>query len=275
MMLKTLPLSDPYNSVSFREAGTAHASLGTPLVFLHGVGMQSAAWDQQIETFAQSHHVIAFDLPGHGCSAPLGQGATLADYLDWFCSALDALNLPVVSLAGHSMGALIAGGMAVRFPERLERVALLNGVFCRDDAARVSVKERAEMIKAGSFDTETPLARWFGTTPAEIAAREKVAAFLAEVKIDGYATAYAAFAGGDATYADGFGEIRCPLLALTGALDPNSTPAMSHAMANAAPLGRAVIIEEHRHMVNMTAPDFVNAALEEWLQTPAKEKDFA
>jgi pimeloyl-ACP methyl ester carboxylesterase len=42
---------------------------------------------------------------------------------------------------------------------------------------------------------------------------------------------------------------------------------MSVAMAKAAPRGQAVIVENHRHMANLTAPDAVNAALEAWLQT--------
>ena len=36
-------------------------------------------------------------------------------------------------------------------------------------------------------------------------------------------------------------------------------------MAAAAPHGRAVVIEGHRHMVNLTAPEAVNAALIDWL----------
>jgi pimeloyl-ACP methyl ester carboxylesterase len=50
---------------------------------------------------------------------------------------------------------------------------------------------------------------------------------------------------------------------------------MSKAMAAAAACGRAVVIEGHRHMVNLTAPDAVNAALGEWLEIPVKERDVA
>ena len=61
-----------------------------------------------------------------------------------------------------------------------------------------------------------------------------------------------------------------PALFLTAGDDPNSTPAMARAMAAAAPNGRAVVIEGHRHMVNLTAPQLVNAALADWLRTEAK-----
>lgn len=275
MTSTTLPLSDPFGKVAYQEEGLSHAGKAAPLVLIHGVGMQSAAWQPQLEAFGGTHHVIALDMPGHGGSDPIPSGSFLSVYLDWLLAVLDALKLNRVNLAGHSMGALISGGFAVCHPERLERVALLNGVFRRDVAASAAVKERAQQIGTGAFDLETPLKRWFGETEAELNARSQVAEWLSGVNIDGYATAYSAFAHGDATYADGFSEIPCPLLALTGDGDLNSSPAMSQAMADAAPKGQAVIIKNQRHMVNLTAPAAVNAALEEWLQTPLEEKDVA
>ncbi len=267
MTLTTLPPSEQSGRIGYRAAGT-----GAPLVLLHGVGMQSAAWAPQIATFSASHHVIALDLPGHGSSAHLPAGSNLTEFVDWAAGAIRALGHDRVSVAGHSMGALVAGGLAVRHPDLVERAALLNGVFRRSEAARDAVKARAAQIGTGTFDIETPLARWFGAGSEDSSVRADVADWLKAVDIDGYATAYSAFAGGDDVYANGFATIRCPLLALTGDQDLNSTPAMSHAMADAAPMGQAVIIKGHGHMVNLTAPKEVNAALTSWLETsPAKE----
>jgi pimeloyl-ACP methyl ester carboxylesterase len=84
----------------------------------------------------------------------------------------------------------------------------------------------------------------------------------------GYAAAYRAFATGDDVYADRWEAITCPALVLTGDGDANSTPDMTRTMAASAPRGRAIVIEGHRHMVNLTAPDRVTAALRDWLQTP-------
>ena len=98
------------------------------------------------------------------------------------------------------------------------------------------------------------------------ALKAKVSGWLSEVDLRGYGTAYDAFARGDMTYANRLSEITCPLLALTGSGDQNSSPAMARAMADAAPLGRALVIEGHRHMVNLTAKDAVNTALQDWLE---------
>ncbi|MEX0302835.1 MAG: alpha/beta fold hydrolase [Leisingera sp.] len=260
-----LQLSEPYGPVSCQRAGQ-----GAALVLIHGVGMQSAAWGPQIEAFAPTHEVIALDMPGHGGSAPLPGAPELPDYVAWLQGVLTALDLGPVSLAGHSMGALIAGGYAVCHPGNVARAALLNGVFRRSAEARAAVAARAGEIRAGSFDLETPLTRWFGSSAADQAARAQVAGWLSDVNLDGYAAAYTAFAHGDSTYADGFAGITCPLLALTGDGDPNSTPEMAEAMAAAAPRGRAIVIEGHRHMVNLTAPEAVNAALQDWLAAPVE-----
>ena len=90
-------------------------------------------------------------------------------------------------------------------------------------------------------------------------------AWLAAIDIEAYATAYASFANGDNVYADRWPGVACPALLLTGELDPNSTPQMSLDLAAASRRGEACIVAGHRHMVNMTAPDEVTAALRHWL----------
>ncbi|MBO9399068.1 alpha/beta fold hydrolase [Shimia sp. R9_2] len=254
----------PAGTLAWRETGS-----GTPVVLIHGVGMQSAAWGPQFAALSANHRVISLDMPGHGKSSALPEGAQLPDFVEWLRGALDVLELDDVSLAGHSMGALISGGFAATYPERLERVALLNGVYRRSEQAREAVIARADVIRAGGFDLETPLARWFGDGAEDQAARVHVSDWLGQVNLDGYATAYGAFARGDETYSDRLGNITCPLFAITGDGDLNSSPAMAEAMANAAQLGRAIVIKGHRHMVNLTAPDAVNAVLLDWLATTA------
>lgn len=266
MTLTTLQLSDPWGCLNYREAGT-----GEPLVLIHGVGMQSAAWTPQIEALSKTHRVLALDMPGHGGSSPLPEGAQLPDFVAWLQASLTALGTGPVNLAGHSMGALIAGGFACTHPEMLRRVALINGVFKRSQQASEAVLARAAEIKAGKVDLETPLARWFGNSSADQSAREHVAGWLASVDMAGYATAYGAFARGDATYAERWPLITHPLLALTGDGDPNSTPAMSRAMAEQAPNGEVEILAG-RHMVNLTQPDAVTNSLIRWLRRSTTTK---
>ena len=277
MTSTTLQLSNfPYGRdgiLSYREVGPRNLRQGDPLVLIHGVGMQSAAWGPQIECFSQSMRVIALDMPGHGGSSPLPKGAQLPEYVQWLFAALTALDTGPVNLAGHSMGALIAGGFAISFPQLTRRVAVLNGVHQRSVDARAAVEARSVQIDAaqldnGKIDIEAPLTRWFSDSESDQIAREMVRTWLQAIDLEGYATAYGAFARGDQTYASRWSEVECPMLALTGDGDPNSTPKMSQAMASSAQNGRAEVLAGHRHMVNLTAPEAVNRILSQWLAMP-------
>ncbi|WP_426127565.1 alpha/beta fold hydrolase [Pararhizobium sp. PWRC1-1] len=255
------------NGAAYLEQGS-----GKPLVLIHGVGMRLEAWAPQMSVLSRSHRVIAVDMPGHGESRALSEGSRLDAFVDWLGFFLDDLKLEYANVAGHSMGALIAGGAAATFGNRVSRVALLNAVYRRDPAARAAVMDRARKIQDGEVDIDGPLLRWFGADAQGSETYRLTHRWLSCVDRAAYATAYAAFAGGDDTYADGWQKVRCPALFLTGADDPNSTPAMAHAMAQATPHGYAVLIAGHRHMVNLTAPEEVNTILANWLAKPEETR---
>lgn len=261
MISKTLQLSN--NRIAhYLEQGE-----GEPLVLIHGVGMQAAAWYPQIEYFSKHYRVISVDMPGHGKSTKLADGAPLKAFVDWAIEFITALNLGAVNLAGHSMGSLITTGVSVTRPDLVKRMAVLNGVYKRTSQARDAVVNRAEELKTGHIDVETPLQRWFGNSEAEQIAAGKVKSWLENVDLSGYTTAYVAFAHGDQIYADDWSKIQCPALVLTGTDDPNSTAEMAVQMASQARNGTAIVIENERHMVNLTAPDQVNIAMQAWLET--------
>lgn len=261
MMLQTLLRSKTPSGTAFLDRGQGDETV----VLIHGVGMRIEAWEPQIDWLANRCRVIAIDLPGHGFSAPLDGPAELPAFVDWFARLLGELELGPVNVAGHSMGALIASGIVASAPQSIRRVALLNGVYRRSGAARKAVEARADDIVSGSFDRQAPLARWFAEDEQATEAYDLVRDLLQAVDVEGYATAYRAFATGDSVYADCWHGVSCPALFLTGDGDPNSTPEMAREMAQAAGQGRAVIVPGHRHMVNLTAPDAVNAALQDWL----------
>jgi len=251
--------------VHYLEQGT-----GEPLVLIHGVGMQAAAWGPQIEAFSANYRVIAVDMPGHGQSTRLPGEPALTDYVAWMVEFISALALGPVNLAGHSMGALIAAGVAIERPDLIKRLAVINGVHKRSDAARAAVIARSDELVSGRLDVETPLQRWFCEQSTDATLVQDVRSWLENVDMQGYTAAYRAFARGDLTYADRWSDVHCPALALTGEDDGNSTPAMSLAMAALGTRTKAVVIADERHMVNLTAPRLVNAAMAQWLETETR-----
>lgn len=237
---------------------------GRPVVLLHGVGLQADAWRPQIEALRQTNSVVAPDMPGHGQSPCPSGPLALGDYTDAFLPIFDGFKEPAVVI-GHSMGAMIALDLAFRAPSKVHGVVALNGVFERPSQAAVAVRARADSLDGATVpDPEPTLFRWFGETHS--LERKACETWLRAADPAGYKRAYTAFAKSDGPSRQALAAMACPALFATGALEPNSTPDMSHEMAAITPRGRALIVDGAAHMMPMTHARQVNAALTEFLQ---------
>ena len=237
---------------------------GEPLMLIHGVGLNAEAWGPQIDFFSATHRVIALDMFGHGGSAAAPPGATLNDYVQQARRLLDDLGISSANVVGHSMGGLVAMGLAIAKPQRVKRMAALNTVFERGETARAAAEARAaDVAEKAPADFEDTLTRWFG--PEASALRERVGQWLKYSDHQGYATAYRLFATGDRLFSDKLLGLLCPALFATGEGDPNSTPAMAQALAERTLRGRSAIIPAARHLMHLTSPGETNAILKTFL----------
>jgi (E)-2-((N-methylformamido)methylene)succinate hydrolase len=242
---------------------------GEPVVLVHGVGMASAVWRPQADALAREVQVVSCDLLGHGASDLPPEGVTLGDYARQLAALLDHLGMPQANVVGHSMGALVALEFALHYPARTLRVAAVNAVFQRTPQQRAAVQARAAaLLREGAAASIAPtLARWFGNPvpPPLQASAQLVERLLREVNPVGYARAYEVFASSDRVHEERLPALAAPALFLTGELDPNSSPAMSQAMARLAPRSQVVVLPGARHMMNLTHPQEVNGALRAFL----------
>lgn len=235
------------------------AGSGAPVVLLHGVGLRAEAWNTQIDALSPVARVIAPDMPGHGTNTTGVARPDIEAYCDAALSVLEALDGPPL-IIGHSMGAMLALGLAHQSPNKVRGVVALNAVFERSETAAEAVEKRAAALDGISQVDPTPaLARWFGD--AHSAARMACADWLSATDPAAYKRAYTAFATSHVPNRDSLKNLHCPALFMTGALEPNSTPEMSRRMADLAAHGRVEIVSGAAHMMPMTHPDPVNAAL--------------
>ena len=100
-----------------------------PVIALHG-WLDNAASFIPIAEFMTGFHLVALDLPGHGKSEHrCGVNAYhFVDYAADVVLAADALGFEHFSLLGHSLGAGVAGLVASVAPERIKRLALVEGL---------------------------------------------------------------------------------------------------------------------------------------------------
>jgi pimeloyl-ACP methyl ester carboxylesterase len=112
-------------SVAFlRRAGAVAVPT---LVLLHGIGSNAASFTALAKAMPAAINVIAWDAPGYGASAPLAADMpTPRAYADALAKFLDALQMPRIVLAGHSLGALFAGSFAAHYPECVSALALIS-----------------------------------------------------------------------------------------------------------------------------------------------------
>lgn len=256
------------------------------VVLIHGVGMNQSVWSPQIDALTQYYQVIAYDMLGHGESSLPTSTPTLGEYAAQLEGLLDALHVERVYVVGHSMGALVSLEFALLHPQRTLSVAALNAVYNRTPGQRAAVMSRAAMLGntprvpgaeagpegGGDAGVDATLARWFGdpVPPHLVQAANAIRALLVNVDPVGYARTYQLFARSDDAHVGRLAGLAVPALFLTGECDANSNPAMSHAMAAAAPLGHAAIIANERHMMNVTNPAQVNERLLEFLLDTSK-----
>jgi pimeloyl-ACP methyl ester carboxylesterase len=99
----------------------------SPMLLIHGLGDEADAWRYTLPPLAADRRVIAPDLPGFGRSDKPKRAYTLSFYQETLFKLLDALEIDRVILVGHSLGGIIAHGMALARPQRVERLILLDG----------------------------------------------------------------------------------------------------------------------------------------------------
>lgn len=114
----------------FLEWGWEERALDHTVVLLHGFLENAWAWESTVEAgLADRFHLISADFRGHGDSDRVGTGGEyhLADYLADLHDLIPLVARERLSIVGHSLGGAVAGLYAGTCPERVFRLALLEG----------------------------------------------------------------------------------------------------------------------------------------------------
>ena len=102
------------------------AGEGPPVVLLHGFAQTSHMWRPLITRLAPGRTVIAPDLRGFGQSSAPASGYTKTALADDVHALVEALGHRRVTIVGHDIGLMVAYAYAAKYPQAVDRIALLD-----------------------------------------------------------------------------------------------------------------------------------------------------
>jgi len=108
-------------------AGTRGA--GEPVVFLHGFPTSGHIWSDVVPLVPAGHRVLVVDLLGYGRSdRPLAHPVTIRAHAERVIALFDVLGINYACVVGHDVGGGVAQALAVRWPQRVSRLCLVDSV---------------------------------------------------------------------------------------------------------------------------------------------------
>jgi pyruvate dehydrogenase E2 component (dihydrolipoamide acetyltransferase) len=239
---------------------------GPPLVLVHGFTGNLNNWLFNHATLAEERTVYAVDLPGHGLSSKdVGDGSieTLASVL---CDWMDAMDLPRVHLAGHSLGGGIVMDTAFRRSDRLLSCTLISSAGLGPD---IDAEYLDAVVRT---DRRKQLRPWLERLFAdrEQVTRQSVDDLLKFKRVDGVHDALTTIAGqlttdGQQTvvFRDRLDQIEIPVQVVWGECDQ----IVPHKHAEELPDSwRVRVFEDCGHMVQMEAAVPVNRLISDFLR---------
>jgi pimeloyl-ACP methyl ester carboxylesterase len=129
-MTQSGPVSKTHESQGLKLNYVDWGNPDAPLLLLvHGMRDHARSWDWTARALCDRWHVVAPDLRGHGDSEWSAEGAYLHAYhvLD-MADLIDSLGQERVTIVGHSFGGNVCGRFAALFPQRVNKLALVDAL---------------------------------------------------------------------------------------------------------------------------------------------------
>lgn len=106
-----------------------HGGRGTPVLFIHGLGSSGyLEWRFNLEPAAARHRVYAPDLPGFGRSEKPRARYGIAYFTRFVERYMDEAGLRSAAVIGASLGGRIALELALKHPQRVSKLVLVNSL---------------------------------------------------------------------------------------------------------------------------------------------------
>ena len=238
----------------------------SPIVFIHGVGLNKEIWEPQINFF-KDYNTLAYDLLGHGKTPSNKSELSFEDFSEQLLNLIDELNFDKIHLVGFSLGALIARHFSFKHNDRLKSLLIHASIYKRTEEQKRIVKNRFEVAK-----TEKPaskhaaLRRWlsedFIKKNPEI--YKKIYSILEKNNPADFLKCYEIFVN----YIDDdnmLKKINVDTLITAGENDVGSTPEMSKNLSKVIQGSKFVEIKGGKHLCGIECANDVNITFKKFI----------
>jgi pimeloyl-ACP methyl ester carboxylesterase len=253
--------------IYYEESGAGAETL----VFSHGLLMSGEMFSEQVAAFSDRYRCICFDHRGQARSEVTPAGYDMDSLTEDAAALIEALDAAPCHFAGLSMGGFVGMRLAIRRPE------LLKSLILMETTADPEPEENRGPYRKLAF-----IGRWLGfrlvedklmnimfsqtflNEPAKTEARNKWRRHLLGLGRKGTNRAARAVIDREGVYGD-LNKIITPTLIIVGDEDVATVPAKSERMHEAIPGSKLVVIPRAGHSASIEEPTAVNQAIEEFL----------
>jgi 3-oxoadipate enol-lactonase len=247
------------------------------LVLIQGLGFDRSGWAPVISALRRRFRLVLIDNRGSGRSTTADRKFTVADMAMDVTAVLDRSQIAHAHVLGASLGGMVAQELAIRFPQRVDRLVLActtPGWPYGYPMPRASVRR---MTEAASL-------------PVEVAQRSLVENALAPDTLEthpelverivrnqkaksGDPASWKALANAGATYSGGTRQslIQAPTLIMYGDADEVVDPRNSKLLASRIPSSQVVVFPGLGHLFFWEKPAQFAKAVTSFLQAPAEK----
>lgn len=255
------------------ELSTGHVTVdvaggGPPLVLLHSLLTDAAAFDQIVPPLARNHLVCRVSLPGFDESTPL-RDPDIFDLADLVAGVMAELELGTdTTVLGNGLGGFVAVALAIRHGDRFDRLIATNCGAAFSPERAEAFGTMSGLVEAGGMEAVVDVAvrRVF---PADfLEQHQEIIDERREVllRVDPGAFAAACRALGSLDLRPQLASIENPTLVVVGADDATTPPEMAEDLATGIGDARTVVLDQCGHCPQLQQPEALLAAIESFLE---------
>ena len=250
--------------IAYRASGS-----GPAVVFLHGLGGNSASWQPQFAALSDKYRVVAWDMPGFGNSDLLATRSTTTRDLSTLARRfMDALGIQSAHGVGTSYGTVILADLVQSNPGRMKSMIFACGVT---GMGHLEPQKRAQLREVRRTELESMGQRKFaetrnstyvakGLSPALVA---RVVDLAGSAQPEGYMQAYSALT--ESNIFPSLANIKIPSLVISGANDPIAPAGDCERVAKALAQSEYHCLQNSGHYVNLEQAETFNRLLTDFI----------